>query len=119
MAERFVIVTDFGGRALFGLLLKAQGARADGHAVAVIEQVLKARLAVDKNFVRAAPQFAARVHAVNQLERALFGTDVCVMARGARVVQHDAVVRGAANGAMRLRVKRILPLTTAGICDLQ
>src|SRR2546423_12719430 len=118
MSERLVVVMHIRLAFLF-LLLEAQSARADGDAVAVCEWMLISCLAVDEDLVGAASYLSANDDAINKRVERIVEADVRVMARGARVVQDDAVVRRAANRARGLRYKVVLPLPTARICNFQ
>ena len=118
MSERLVIVAHI-VRALLFLLLEAQRARADSDAVAVFKRMLVARLAIDEDLVGAASHLAADDGAVNDCKDLIVEPDVCVMARSARVIQHDVVIRRAPNRALGLRNQIELPLATTGICDFQ
>ena len=76
-------------------------------------------LAVDEDLVGAASHLSANDDAINKCVERIVKADVRVMARGARVVQDDAVIRRAANRARGLRHKVVLPLPTARICNFQ
>jgi hypothetical protein len=116
VAERLVVVAHVGvGPRLLGVL-EAELARADGHAVAVLEFVLVELLAADEDVVGAA---AAVNAAVDDDELPVLETDVRVVARGARVVEHHGVVGRAADGAQALRRELALPLAAAGVNDVQ
>jgi hypothetical protein len=65
--------------------------------------MLETLFAVDENLIGATAQLTALDHAVNNRKRAVLDFDMRVMTRGARVVEHDAVVRRAANGTGSLR----------------
>jgi len=57
MAERLVVIMKIPS-AFFGALLKPQCAGANRNAVTVLQNVLEARLTVNKNLVSAPPKLA-------------------------------------------------------------
>ena len=117
VAQRLVIVTHIGG-AFFRCLFEAQSAGADGNAVAILELLFQPRIAIDVNLVSAAAKLAVNQHAIDESECGfVFRADVRVIARDTWIVQHDTIVRGAANGAGNLRRQLVLPLTSASVYD--
>ena len=115
MAKRLVIETQIRGALFFGLL-KTQSARADGHAIAVLQFVVELLLTIDEDFVGTALQLAVRHDPVDDHKRAVFvRLDVRVMPRGARVVEHNLIVGRATNQAGRARVELMLRLASAGV----
>src|SRR5204862_183504 len=101
VAERLVLEARFRLAAALVRDVEAQAARADLYLVAVAQGVLAALLAVDDEV------------------RAALRLDVGVVARGARVVEDDAVVGRAPDGARALRRERQLPFAPAGVRDVQ
>ena len=78
------------------------------------------RSAVDEYFVSAATKFPVDYRAIYESEGAILKRfDVRVIARGARVIQHDSIVRCAANGAGGRGLKAVFPLAAACVGDLQ
>src|SRR6185436_10572000 len=78
------------------------------------------RSAIDEHLVGAATEFTINQRAVYQCERAIISRfDMRVITRSPRVVQNDAVVRGAADGARDLREENVFPLAAAGVSDFQ
>src|ERR1044072_6328943 len=97
MTEWLVVVTDVSG-SFFGRLFETQRAGADRDPIAVLELLLKARLTVDENLVRAAPELTVDYGAVDDRECAVLGLiDVSVITRSTRIIQHHCVVGRAAN----------------------
>src|ERR1700710_832078 len=78
------------------------------------------RAPVDKHLVGAATEFAVDDRAVDESERAVLARlDVRVIARSARVVQHDGVVGSAAKRTHALGRKTVFPLAAAGVGDFK
>ena len=73
-------------------------------------------LAVDEDVVGAPLDLAVHHYAVNDHERTVVGRlDVRVVARRARVIEHNLIVGRAADHARRLGIELILALATAGV----
>ena len=116
VAERLVLEARLGLRraALVGEV-EAESARADLDDVAVAQRMFEPLLAVDEDMVGR----ELAVHAaVYENVGAVAVPDVRVVARGARVVKDDAVVRRAPDGADALRREWQLPGTPAGVRDV-
>src|SRR5262249_38291383 len=107
-------------RAFFFSLFKAQRARADCDAIAIFQWVFEFLLAVNKYFVSAALDLAVDHNTVDDRERAVIvGTNVRVVSRGARVIQHNLIVGCAANHAEPARIEFMLRLASGGVSDFQ
>src|SRR6266436_1515682 len=102
--------------ALFLRLLKPDRAGADRNPVAVFQRMLKSLFAVDEDVVGAPFDLPVHHYAVNNHERTVVGRlNVRVVARRARIIEHNLIVGRAPDHARRLGIKLILALATAGV----
>ena len=78
--------------------------------------MLESLLTVDEDMVGAPLDLAAYHYAVNNHERTVVGRlNVRVVARRARIIEHNLIVGRAPDQARRLGIKLILALATAGV----
>src|ERR1051326_874134 len=119
MAQRFIVKTEIGG-AFFFWLLKTQRAGADSYACAVSEFMLELLFTVYINFICAALELSVDQHPVDDFKSAVVAYfNMRVMARRARVIQHDLVIGCAPNQTGLLRIQLMLRLAATGIGDFQ
>ena len=103
MAKGLIVITEVDGPLFLGLL-KTNSAGPDRHAVAVFEGMLELLLAVYEHLVGAAFDLPVNEHAIDERERAVFvGSDVRVVSRRARIVEHNLIVGRATNHARSSR----------------
>src|SRR3954454_12569149 len=114
MSQLFVVVSKI-GRLFLGILFKFDLAAPNQNPVPGVQPVFELWLAVNKDFVSAAPDLAPFGNPVHNLKYSVARgmSDMCVVAGRPGIVKDHTVIRGPSNRTDCLGAERVLPLATA------